>query len=219
MLNRRSRSRTVRGFTLIELLVVIAIIAILAAILFPVFAKAREKARQASCQSNCKQIALSVLMYAQDYDEMMFPDPYRIWGDMQPYIKNTQLYRCPSGYYGGCGTATCPRNIYVFNIFGNTSYAINWADEAAYGECNGIAGSQGYIGIGNRALGIIQYPAETILLGDGVCPRFWGAPWLNNFNTKATGYARHNDGGNFAYADGHVKWLGKVEGLWLDARR
>jgi len=58
-----------RGFTLIELLVVIAIIAILAAILFPVFARAREKARQASCQSNLKQLALSELMYIQDYDE------------------------------------------------------------------------------------------------------------------------------------------------------
>jgi len=53
------------------LLVVIAIIAILAAILFPVFARAREKARMASCQSNLKQIGLSMLMYAQDYDEVL----------------------------------------------------------------------------------------------------------------------------------------------------
>ena len=50
---------------------VIAIIAILAAILFPVFARAREKARMASCQSNLKQIGLSMLMYAQDYDEVL----------------------------------------------------------------------------------------------------------------------------------------------------
>lgn len=59
------------GFTLIELLVVIAIIAILAAILFPVFAQAREKARQTSCLSNTKQVALAMLMYSQDYDELM----------------------------------------------------------------------------------------------------------------------------------------------------
>lgn len=60
-----------KGFTLIELLVVIAIIAILAAILFPVFARAREKARQTSCLSNLKQLALGVLMYTQDYDEIL----------------------------------------------------------------------------------------------------------------------------------------------------
>jgi prepilin-type N-terminal cleavage/methylation domain-containing protein/prepilin-type processing-associated H-X9-DG protein len=57
------------GFTLIELLVVIAIIAILAAILFPVFAQARSKARQITGTSNIKELALSILMYSQDYDE------------------------------------------------------------------------------------------------------------------------------------------------------
>ncbi|MEI6521594.1 MAG: prepilin-type N-terminal cleavage/methylation domain-containing protein, partial [bacterium] len=59
-----------KGFTLIELLVVIAIIAILAAILFPVFARAREKARQTTCTNNQRQIATTLLMYAQDHEEM-----------------------------------------------------------------------------------------------------------------------------------------------------
>jgi len=114
-----------RGFTLIELLVVIAIIAILAAILFPVFARAREKARQTSCLSNMKQLQLGVIMYKGDYDEMNMyaglatanpatpTGPYTgsgtnryWWFDMiTPYIKNTQIIRCPSdsGVTSCCG--------------------------------------------------------------------------------------------------------------------
>jgi len=88
------KSRT--GFTLIELLVVIAIIAILAAILFPVFAKAREKARQASCVSNVKQLALSVIMYAQDYDETFPPNyaesPTEPLGDHNEWLDDTGTY-------------------------------------------------------------------------------------------------------------------------------
>lgn len=98
------RPHAYKAFTLIELLVVIAIIAILAAILFPVFAQARERARQASCLSNMRQAAIGVQMYTQDYDEMLIPATNYavaerpIWNAMvQPYIKNFQIFICPSG--------------------------------------------------------------------------------------------------------------------------
>ena len=90
---------------MIELLVVIAIIAILAAILFPVFAQAREKARQTSCLSNMKQLGLSLNMYAQDYDGALSQTSWELgsfkakvhWSYLvQPYIKNQQIFVCPS---------------------------------------------------------------------------------------------------------------------------
>ncbi len=116
-------TRPKRGFTLIELLVVIAIIAILAAILFPVFAQARAKARQTACLSNTKQIGLATGMYIQDYDETLYPHRFNSGNDsnpfladpvgnatitgaarnktfwislLQPYVKNYDLFKCPS---------------------------------------------------------------------------------------------------------------------------
>src|SRR5947207_1538939 len=91
------------GFTLIELLVVIAIIAVLSAILFPVFAQAREKARQSSCASNMRQMSLAVQMYTQDYDERLplaataTATSFLNWHDLaDPYVKNIQIWICPS---------------------------------------------------------------------------------------------------------------------------
>jgi prepilin-type N-terminal cleavage/methylation domain-containing protein len=102
-----------KGFTLIELLVVIAIIAILAAILFPVFARAREKARQASCASNLKQLSAAVLMYAQDYDDVLPKGIQQPWGTtssspwydmLYTYVKNGQVFQCPSLRDNGSGS-------------------------------------------------------------------------------------------------------------------
>ena len=117
----RNASLRKKGFTLIELLVVIAIIAILAAILFPAFAKAREAARRSSCSSNLKQIGISLMQYTQEYDEKLpasrqqnpstFMDiPGTAWAQViQPYLKSTQLFQCPSN--SSSDAATNPMNL------------------------------------------------------------------------------------------------------------
>ena len=93
------------GFTLIELLVVIAIIAILAAILFPVFAQARAKARQTTCVSNAKQLANSIIMYSQDYDEQ-FP----LSSGWYPGIGFMTVYVGDAPYNWRCANGTCGPN-------------------------------------------------------------------------------------------------------------
>jgi len=104
------------GFTLIELLVIIAMIAILAGILFPVFSQARAQARKVTCLSHQKQVALSLLMYCQDYDETLPPwangklnavtltrsctigswQEISYWTQLVlPYGKHWQVFTCP----------------------------------------------------------------------------------------------------------------------------
>src|SRR5690606_12617556 len=75
----------------------------------------RENARRASCQSNLKQINLGMIQYTQDYDEkypMYRPGastaarPYG-WADaLQPYLKSTQIFQCPSDSAGPNATPT-----------------------------------------------------------------------------------------------------------------
>jgi len=142
-----------QGFTLIELLVVVAIIALLAAILFPVFARARENARRATCQSNLKQIGIGLIMYTQDNNGYLIAGQmtgdggatYTRWEDLAyPYIKNSQVFSCPSYTLAGL-PATSPNptvypnnNAYVYPglgslvnptpLVGSTgNYAINMA--------------------------------------------------------------------------------------------
>jgi prepilin-type N-terminal cleavage/methylation domain-containing protein/prepilin-type processing-associated H-X9-DG protein len=214
MHHRKTRCKN-SGFTLIELLVVIVIIAILASILFPVFARARENARRASCAGNLKQLGLSFMQYAQDYDEMLpnatdgaagvdrsggwmfyrfFPANtstsrqfYPAQGGLYPYSKSEQIYICQSDTVG--------------QVTGN-SYSVN--------SCTLQQGANGQVP--GKSLAAFESTAQWMLLGEeGI---FNGEP--ANQNSTDDGFfnfgvlnkfaERHFNGSNLLFVDGHVKW-------------
>ena len=219
------------GFTLIELLVVIAIIAILAAILFPAFARARENARRASCQSNLKQIGLGVAQYSQDYDETMpngLPNSSN-WsgfgwaGQIQPYVKSAQLFKCPSEtngdvsyawnaqlndrQNGGNGSLAryqqVSRTLNVSEVTGSGTVRADLPQ-----EISGAAGSTkrspidyGYNLAECDTAGMTTFPPATLRYVGGQ----YGAGSHGASQDAAT--PRHFDGANYLFLDGHVKWL------------
>ena len=226
MFHTYSRFRNRRGFTLIELLVVIAIIAILAAILFPVFARARENARRTSCSSNLKQIGLGILQYVQDYDETMPGHNMRApqnqyWMDIvQPYVKSSQLFVCPSHsggkYYADPGYAPRP------NGNGGT---VNWDDGAYLGSygCNITGWNAGYptppFSVPDQGsfknISQFETPSTTVMVGDGTNFEFGadngtpagisGNPGTRKMLGSGGLWERHLETANILYCDGHVK--------------
>jgi len=213
----------IMAITLIELLVVIAIIAILAAILFPVFAQAREKARQASCLSNLHQIGTAILMYTQDYDEIL-PNAQRaslvtnplqyeffvdVWFQIAPYVKNTQIFKCSSDIYAP-----------AYNRVWLPSQGID-PKKAGPGGTSVLPASYGYYfkmyttidypkagncpngSVQPHGLAAVEFPAQLAMLGcEGGSVKHspdpqGRKPWLNVF--------QYVGGVNVVAVDGHSK--------------
>ncbi len=224
MKNGSSLTNYHRGFTLIELLVVIAIIAILASILFPVFARARENARRSSCASNLKQIGLATMQYVQDYDGKYFwrcygsatltdapGDPAHCatyWGPngttgassgfLQPYVKNTQIFTCPSG-----NATTAYPSGYAYNLVAGVpaSYGHTILSESVVERASEM------IAFYDTTWALQGYPPTTASWTSGTwnvnfCKVAGQSPCL----TENQHYGRHLDGANASYMDGHVKW-------------
>jgi prepilin-type N-terminal cleavage/methylation domain-containing protein/prepilin-type processing-associated H-X9-DG protein len=220
------------AFTLVELLVVIAILGLLAAILLPVFARVKESGRRSVCVSNLKQIGLALSQYTQDYDDR-YPTLYFTWPDFdlrntwllcQPYIKNEQIFYCPSDEAAtdclsdsGC-TSTGKEISYGFNM--GPVYHENVGE-----SMGGISGEFGkyeldggiwygyYIG---AALPDVKLPSQTFLASDAYDGLFHSMDPTAYFHgeiPRTQSAFRHQNWRSVLFADGHAKsvqWLAGI---------
>ena len=141
----------------------------------------------------------AALSYAQDYDEFLcvpYPLPFApfLWwngglgdGVFAPYVRNSGIFVCPSRAQLAL------------------SYGISVHDMGYY-----------YGSYEAKSLGQITNPANTIYLGDNDTWRpintlYSENQYLYGAGTYGANYfmmsMRHNGGGNYAFVDGHAKWL------------
>jgi prepilin-type processing-associated H-X9-DG protein len=182
------------AFTLIELLVIISIVALLSAMLFPAFARTRENAHRVSCQLHLKELGMAFLQYAQDYDEHLPTRPFpktmgwvyftsvarfgntrRVFqtekGSLYPYVKNTQLYICPSDRLGAIsgnsyGVSNCMPSAFMAD-FGSSSLYVLLAEESPNRQGSYSSTDDAYIHATRNFIANRHFGGSNVLFLDG----------------------------------------------------
>ena len=146
---------------------------------------------RSTCQSNLKQIDLVIHMYSQDYDQKLPPaiigNKSVGWAEaLSPYTESMRIFQCPSV------KNDWQRNP---NLPGFTDYWMNWnLSGTNQTELNNLqqiilsGDGDGDSPESTASYSIIQVPAS----------------WKTSTYSPAK---RHLDGANYAFVDGHVKWL------------
>lgn len=183
------------GLTVGEMLVGIFIVGVVWII---VYSWRRPPMMRAQCQSNLRQVSLAVLQYSHDWSQTLppvamsptgatWPSTYG-WADaVLPYATSRTVFLCPQETR-------------------HDANALPW--QPGYTDYYFDAQVKGC------SLSALNNSANSVLLAEGndggarTTARYAGdrvpPSWIESAASPA---ARHLDGANYSFVDGHVKWL------------
>lgn len=216
-----------QAFTLIELLVVLAIIAVLAGLLLPTITQVKNAAHGVACQGKLRQIGMGFMAYAGDQDGEIPP-----WSEgcyaYQEFVGNYEFNNTPGAnegwgsliypYLGGPGTwklYVCPLDQVKRDLTDRVSNG-GHGTGASYSnnsQTKTAAALRGLSYVGSAAnphfthtvrMNQLRYPADSVLVSDDSRIPLVGVSNGHLYTNSEYYPARHGNGLNVLFCDGHV---------------
>jgi prepilin-type processing-associated H-X9-DG protein/prepilin-type N-terminal cleavage/methylation domain-containing protein len=190
----RDRHRPPGGFTLVELLVVVSIICLMMSLMLPSLTRAQKQGEQIHCLANQHQLYLAWQLYVGNCDDRLC-SPSRYDAALAPYTASREVFVCKSA------EDRQERNSYaVSNTMGGA-------------ERDGVKPYERFHRIAHAGEKMVFVDREG-----GSSPCFWPLVWNKDtwvwrpwsWPASLQGMtARHGNGCNMTFADGHgeqVHW-------------